>query len=114
MTARLTSAALASVAMSALAACGQAHIAGPETASVEPEIVPAASGTPEIIETPAEQSLVYEWDTEFSAFLSPPIEVRRMARDDCVDAGYEVAVVETLALEGSVARATYICRGDFE
>ena len=69
---------------------------------------------PETAEAPEEQFLVYEWDTEFSAFLSPPIEVRRMAREDCVKAGYEVAVVETLALEGNVARATYICRGDFE
>ena len=114
MTARLTNAALGFVAMTALAACNQAHIAAPETGAVEPEVVPAAAVVPETVEAPAEQSLVYEWDTEFSAFLSPPIEVRRMARDDCVKAGYEVAVVETLALEGNVARATYICRGDFE
>ena len=58
--------------------------------------------------------LVYSWDTEFSAFLSPPIEVRRLARDDCQSAGYEVATVGTLALEGNIATATFICRGDFE
>ena len=60
------------------------------------------------------QLLVYEWDTEFSAFLSPPIEVRRQAKADCVSEGYEVAVVETLMLDGNVATAHFICRGDFE
>ena len=58
--------------------------------------------------------LVYEWDTEFSAFLSPPIEVRRQAKADCVSEGYEVAVVETLVLDGNVATAHFSCRGDFE
>jgi hypothetical protein len=58
--------------------------------------------------------LVYSWDTEFSAFLSPPIEVRRLARDDCQAAGYEVATVATMALEGNIATATFMCRGDFE
>ena len=60
------------------------------------------------------QLLVYEWDTEFSVFLSPPIEVRRQAKADCVSEGYEVAVVETLVLDGNVATAHFICRGDFE
>ena len=59
-------------------------------------------------------SVVYEWDTQYSAFLSPPIEVRRLAKNDCVAAGYEIAVVETLRLEGNVATAVFLCRGDFE
>ena len=58
--------------------------------------------------------LIYSWDTEFSAFLSPPIEVRRRARDDCLADGYEVATVGTMALDGNIATATFICRGDFE
>ena len=58
--------------------------------------------------------LVYEWDTGFSSFLSPPIEVRRLARADCKSEGYEVAVVETLKLNGNIATAHFICRGDFE
>ena len=58
--------------------------------------------------------LVYEWDTEFSAFLSPPIEVRRQAKADCVSEGYEIAVVKTLVLDGNLATAHFICRGDFE
>ncbi len=59
-------------------------------------------------------ALIYEWDTQYSAFLSPPIEVRRQAKNDCVADGYEIAVVETLMLEGNVATAVFICRGDFE
>ena len=114
MIARLTNATLAAAALIALAACSPARVVAPETASAESEMAPAASTAPETVEASVEQALVYEWDTGFSAFLSPPIEVRRMARDDCVKAGYEIAVVETMALEGNVARATYICRGDFE
>ena len=58
--------------------------------------------------------LVYSWDTEYSTFLSPPVEVRRLARDDCLADGYEIATVGTLALDGNIATATFICRGDFE
>ena len=39
---------------------------------------------------------------------------RRQAKADCVSEGYEVAVVETLVLDGNVATAHFICRGDFE
>ena len=58
--------------------------------------------------------LIYQWDTEFSAFLTPPIEVRRLAKSDCEADGYEVAVVETMKLDGNMATAVFICRGDFE
>jgi len=75
---------------------------------------------PEAPEAPVEDViaeptlLVYEWDTGFSSFLSPPIEVRQQARDDCKSEGYEVAVVETMMLDGNIATAHFICRGDFE
>ena len=59
-------------------------------------------------------TLTYQWDTEFSAFLTPPIEVRRLAKSDCKADGYEVAVVETMKLDGNMATAVFICRGDFE
>ena len=114
MIARSTNITCIAVGLLAVAACNPARVATPETASAKVEVVPVVATVPETTEAPEEQFLVYEWDTEFSAFLSPPIEVRRMAREDCVKAGYEVAVVETWALEGNVARATYICRGDFE
>ena len=65
----------------------------------------------EIVEAPF---LTYEWDTGFSGFLSPPIEVRRAAKADCMSEGYQVAVVEVMALRGAVAKATFICRGDAE
>jgi hypothetical protein len=58
--------------------------------------------------------LTYEWNTGFSGFLSPPIEVRRAAKADCVAEGYELAVVETMMLNGDVATAIYLCHGDTE
>jgi hypothetical protein len=66
----------------------------------------------EAVEEPT--ALTFEWDTQFSAFLSPPIEVRRLAKDACVAEGYEIATVETMKLENNVATAIFICRGDFE
>ena len=71
----------------------------------------AAPESAEIVEAPF---LTYEWDTGFSGFLSPPIEVRRAAKADCMSEGYQVAVVEVMALRGAVATATFICRGDTE
>ena len=71
----------------------------------------AAPESAEIVEAPF---LTYEWDTGFSGFLSPPIEVRRAAKADCMSEGYRVAVVEVMALRGAVATATFICRGDSE
>jgi len=58
--------------------------------------------------------LTYEWNTGFSGFLSPPIEVRRAAKNDCIAEGYELAVVETMTLNGDVATAIYLCQGDTE
>ena len=89
-----------------------------ETGAVDAERVDSAAPEAEedvasevVVEAPL---LVYEWDTEFSAFLSPPIEVRRQAKADRVTEGYEVAVVGTLAFDGNVATGHFICRGDFE
>ena len=88
-------------AVDAHAEDGQAEIVG--------EATPVAVEQPE----PA-PILTFQWDTGFSAFLTPPIEVRRQAKADCVAEGYEVAVVETMTLDGSTATARYICRGDSE
>ena len=79
------------------------------TASAETDSVEA-----EDTEVVAAPFLTYEWTTGFSGFLSPPMEVRRAAKADCVSEGYQVAVIEVLALHGDVATATYICRGDTE
>ena len=80
--------------------------------NVDAESADAAAPKPaEIVKAPF---LTYEWDTGFSGFLSPPIEVRRAAKADCMSEGYQVAVVEVMALRGAVATATFICRGDAE
>ena len=80
--------------------------------NVDAESADAAASKPaEIVKAPF---LTYEWDTGFSGFLSPPIEVRRAAKADCMSEGYQVAVVEVMALRGAIATATFICRGDAE
>jgi hypothetical protein len=100
-----------------MAACNATTGLNPQTTAVidvedDQTVVPQVGE--EDVQPVAPPSLVYSWDTEFSAFLSPPIEVRRLARDDCQADGYEVATVGTLALDGNIATATFICRGDFE
>ena len=92
---------------------GSAETGAADASQVE-AVAPEAEGAVASEVVVAAPILVYEWDTEFSAFLSPPIEVRRQAKADCVSEGYEVAVVETLLLNGNVATAHFICRGDFE
>jgi len=83
----------------------------PDTGDVDQTVLPQMVAPPS---PPPPPPLVYSWDTEFSGFLSPPIEIRRMARDDCLAAGYEIATGETMALEANIATVTFICRGDFE
>ena len=99
-------------------ACAPNTAMEPQTTAIavddEADQTVAAPVAEETAEQPEPPALVYSWDTGFSAFLSPPIEVRRLARDDCKANGYEIATVGTLALDGSTATATFICRGDFE
>ena len=73
---------------------------------------------------PAANSLFWEClchqDTVYGATFAALPWVFRIAqdspeaRDDCLAAGYEIATVETLALEANIATVTFICRGDFE
>jgi len=88
-------------------------IAAP-AASADADGDASGSAVSESAETAEVPFLTYEWDTGFSGFLSPPVEVRRAAKADCVSEGYQVAVVEVMALRGAVATATFICRGDTE
>jgi hypothetical protein len=101
-----------------LAACQPGSGVMPQTSAIavddateQASTAPVAEETIQPVEAPP---LIYSWDTGFSAFLTPPIEIRRLARDDCRAAGYEVASMGTMALDGSTATATFICRGDFE
>ena len=108
-----------------LGGCSFLQIVGSALETEKTEIAPPAGGTnadgdsadaagPVSAEIGTAPFLTYEWDTDFSGFLSPPIEVRRAAKADCISEGYQVAVVEVMALRGAVATATFICRGDAE
>ena len=109
----------------ALGGCSFLGLVGTALQNEKTEIAPPAVGSsadaatsesasPESTEIVKAPFLTYEWDTGFSGFLSPPVEVRRAAKADCMSEGYQVAVVEVMALRGAVAKATFICRGDAE
>ena len=117
MTIRMTAAIHMGLLCAVAAACAPTTVTGPATVSdggAGESAAQTIQSVDETVEEDAPTPLVYSWDTEFSAFLSPPIEIRRLAQDDCRVAGYEIAVVETMALAGSTATATFICQGDFE
>ena len=117
VTIRMTAAIHMGLLCAVAAACAPTTVTGPATVNDGGAGESTAQSVQNVDETVVENApspLVYSWDTEFSAFLSPPIEIRRLAQDDCHAAGYEIAVVETMALVGSTATATFICRGDFE
>ena len=118
MTLRITAVITIGLSGLILTACVPDTGMKPETDSAVIDVDPDQGVAVQPVEATVEQisppPLVCSWDTRFSTFLSPPIEVRRLARDDCMAAGYEVATVGTMALDGSTATATFICRGDFE
>ena len=118
MTLRITAVITIGLSGLILTACVPDTGMKPETDSAVIDVDPDQGVAVQPVEATVEQisppPLVYSWDTGFSTFLSPPIKVRRLARDDCMAAGYEVATVGTMALDGSTATATFICRGDFE
>ena len=100
-----------------LAGCSSATgmFTGSSSEAVEAPTEMVEGAAPVAVEQPEPAPiLTFQWDTGFSSFLTTPIEVRRQAKADCVSEGYEVAVVETLMLDGSTATARYICRGDSE
>ena len=116
--ARLTFAPIAVLTAATLLA-GCSHPGGMFTGTSSEAVEAPAETAGEVASVAVEQPepapiLTFQWDTGFSAFLTPPIEVRRQAKADCVAEGYEVAVVETMILDGSTATARYICRGDSE
>ena len=55
--------------------------------------------------------LEYSWNTNYSAMLSPPIEIRDKALTACNQRGFDRAYMQSLSLDKDSATAYFSCRG---
>ena len=55
--------------------------------------------------------LQYSWDTNYSAVLTPPIEIRDKALTACNERGFDRAYMQSMSLDEDNATAYFSCRG---
>ena len=60
---------------------------------------------------PVMTPLEYSWDTNYSAMLTPPIEIRDKALIACKQRGFDRAFMQSLSLNEDKATAYFSCRG---
>ena len=60
---------------------------------------------------PVMTPLEYSWDTNYSAMLTPPIEIRDKALIACNQRGFDRAYMQSLSLDEDKATAYFSCRG---
>jgi hypothetical protein len=88
------------VATAGLSACATQHSMRKAVETTE-----QASAAP--VMTPLE----YSWDTNYSAMLTPPIEIREKALIACNQRGFDRAYTQSLSLNEDRATAYFSCRG---
>ena len=55
--------------------------------------------------------LQYSWNTNYSAMLSPPLDVREGALAACVERGFDRAHMQSISINEDQATAKFSCRG---
>ena len=55
--------------------------------------------------------LQYSWNTNYSAMLSPPMDIREQALAACVERGFDRAHMQSIAINEDQATAYFSCRG---
>lgn len=55
--------------------------------------------------------LQYSWNTNYSAMLSPPMDIREQALAACVERGFDRAHMQSIAINEDNATAHFSCRG---
>ena len=61
--------------------------------------------------TPALSPMEYSWNTNYSAMLTPPTEIRKKALAACRQRGFDRAYMQTVSLIENMATAYFSCRG---
>ena len=55
--------------------------------------------------------LQYSWNTNYSAMLSAPMDIREQALAACVERGFDRAFMRSIAINEDQAMAYFSCRG---
>ena len=55
--------------------------------------------------------LQYSWNTNYSAMLSAPMDIREQALAACVERGFDRAFMQSIAINEDQATAYFSCRG---
>ena len=53
----------------------------------------------------------YSWNTDYSAMLSPPLDIREKALAACIQRGFDRAYMQSIAIDEDQATAYFSCRG---
>ena len=60
---------------------------------------------------PSMAPMQYSWNTNYSAMLSPPLDIREKALAACTQRGFDRAYMHLIAIYEDQATAHFSCRG---
>ena len=60
---------------------------------------------------PSMTPMKYSWNTNYSAMLSPPFDIREKALAACTQRGFDRAFMQSIAIDEDQATAYFSCRG---
>ena len=60
---------------------------------------------------PSMTPMKYSWNTNYSAMLSPPLDIREKALAACTQRGFDRAYMQSIAIDEDQATAYFSCRG---
>ena len=85
--------------------------AGLSACATQQSMRKAAGTTDQTPTAPVMTPLQYSWDTNYSAMLTPPLEIRDKALIACNQRGFDRAYMQSLSLDEEKATAYFSCRG---
>lgn len=71
----------------------------------------ADEGATPLATVPSMAPMKYSWNTNYSAMLSPPLEIRKKAVAACTQRGFDRAYMQSIAINEDQATAYFSCRG---
>ena len=63
------------------------------------------------VTAPSMAPMRYSWNTDYSAMLSPPFDIRKKALAACTQRGFDRAYMHLIAIYEDQATAHFSCRG---
>ena len=85
--------------------------AGLSACATQQSMRKAVEATDQTPAAPVMTPLQYSWDTNYSAMLTPPIEMRDKALTACNQRGFDRAYMQSLSLDKDRATAYFSCPG---